>query len=60
VANAVTFEGERRLIEAAELYANDQTKYELVKIDISRAHEMGRFTGWQPLKPVTQLRLLKS
>ena len=55
VANAVTFEGERRLIEVAEQFGG-----ELVKIDISRAHEMGRFTGWQPLKPVTQLRLLKS
>ncbi|MFP6712388.1 MAG: precorrin-6y C5,15-methyltransferase (decarboxylating) subunit CbiE [Rhodospirillales bacterium] len=55
VANAVTFEGERRLIEVqAELGG------ELCQIAISRAHEMGRFTGWQPLKPVTQLRIHKS
>lgn len=55
VANAVTFEGERRLIESQEKLGG-----ELVKIEISRAHEMGKFTGWQPFKPVTQLRILKS
>tara|TARA_B100000315_G_scaffold220156_1_gene222587 strand:+ start:8697 stop:9893 length:1197 start_codon:yes stop_codon:yes gene_type:complete len=55
VANAVTFEGERRLIETCEELGG-----ELVKIDISRAQEMGRFTAWQPFKPVTQLRLLKT
>ena len=55
VANAVTFEGERRLIEASE-----QMGGELSRIEISRAHAMGKFTGWQPLKPVTQLRILKS
>jgi precorrin-6B C5,15-methyltransferase / cobalt-precorrin-6B C5,C15-methyltransferase len=55
VANAVTFEGERRLIETQEKLGG-----ELVKIEISRAHEMGKFNGWQPLKPVTQLRIFKT
>ncbi len=55
VANAVTFEGERRLIETQEKLGG-----ELVKLEISRAHAMGKFTGWQPLKPVTQLRIIKT
>ena len=58
VANAVTFEGEKRLIETQKELGG-----ELVKIDISRAKAMGdggKFTAWQPLKPVTQLRIQKS
>ncbi|MBT3991775.1 MAG: precorrin-6y C5,15-methyltransferase (decarboxylating) subunit CbiE [Rhodospirillaceae bacterium] len=63
VANAVTFEGERRLVDAAE-----QLGGELSRIEISRAHSMGhsidgedsKFTAWKPFKPVTQLRILKT
>lgn len=55
VANAVTLEGERRLIELAEI-----TGGELVRFEISRASATGRFTTWAPMKPVTQLRAVKS
>jgi precorrin-6Y C5,15-methyltransferase (decarboxylating) len=49
VANAVTIEGE------ATLFAS-QAKFggQLTRIQISRAEPVGRFTGWQPLMPVTQ------
>jgi precorrin-6Y C5,15-methyltransferase (decarboxylating) len=54
VANAVTFEGEQKLqAQASELRA------ELVRLEISRAADVGRFKGWNPLKPVTQLRAVK-
>ncbi len=54
VANAVTFEGEQRLIACAGEFGG-----ELVRLEISHAREIGDFTGWQPAKPVTQLRALK-
>jgi precorrin-6Y C5,15-methyltransferase (decarboxylating) len=67
VANAVTFEGERRLFETQKSLGG-----ELVRIEISRAQIMGqsnddsnddsggKFTAWKPFKPVTQLRILKT
>ena len=55
VANAVTFEGESRLFALAE-----NTGGELVKFEISRAAEIGRFRTWEPMKPVTQLRAIKT
>jgi precorrin-6Y C5,15-methyltransferase (decarboxylating) len=54
VANAVTFEGERRLVEIREKHGG-----ELSKIEISRAHSLGGYTSWQALKPITQLTTLK-
>jgi precorrin-6Y C5,15-methyltransferase (decarboxylating) len=54
VANTVTFEGERCLIDAQEKLGG-----ELVRIEVSHAHAIGSFTGWDPLKPVTQLKILK-
>ncbi len=55
VANAVTFEGEQRLMELAQ-----ELDGELVRFEISRSAKLGRFGGWEPLKPVTQLRVVKS
>ena len=55
VANAVTFEGESRLFALAE-----NTGGELVKFEISRAADIGRFRTWEPMKPVTQLRAIKT
>lgn len=55
VANSVTFEGEQALIEWAE-----KIDGELVRFEISRSQKVGRFTGWQPMKPVTQLRAVKN
>ena len=54
VANAVTFEGERLLIDFHRKYGGV-----ISKIEISRAKPVGDFSGWQPHKPVTQLRVLK-
>jgi precorrin-6Y C5,15-methyltransferase (decarboxylating) len=54
VANAVTFEGEQILIEWAGGIGG-----ELVRFEISRSEKLGQFTGWQPMKPVTQLRVVK-
>ena len=54
VANAVTFESERRLFEAREKLGGD-----LNKIEISRAQAMGDYTSWHGLMPVTQLKIIK-
>jgi precorrin-6Y C5,15-methyltransferase (decarboxylating) len=55
VANAVTFEGERRLMKTQEKLGG-----ELIKIEISRAHAVGGYTSWQASKSITQLRTLKA
>lgn len=54
VANSVTFEGEKLLMEWAET-----TKGELIRFDISRGSAVGSFKSWDPAKPVTQLRATK-
>ena len=54
VANSVTFEGEKILIEWAEV-----TDGELVRFEISHGGALGFFKGWEPGKPVTQLRTTK-
>ena len=55
VANAVTLEGERRLLELYQEHGG-----ELVRIAVSRADAVGTFRGWRPLMPVTQLAATKS
>ena len=54
VANSVTFEGEKILMEWAET-----TKGELIRFDISRGSTVGSFKSWYPARPVTQLRATK-
>jgi len=54
VANAVTIEGEARLIA---LYG--QWGGALSRIAVSRGEAVGPFTGWRPLMPVTQLAMVK-
>jgi precorrin-6Y C5,15-methyltransferase (decarboxylating) len=54
VANAVTIEGENRLIAAQDRYGG-----ELVRIAISRAVSIGTMHGWRPMMPVTQWRAHK-
>jgi precorrin-6Y C5,15-methyltransferase (decarboxylating) len=49
VANAVTGEGEQRLLTARPAWGG-----ELVRIAVSRAEPVGPFHGWRPLMPVTQ------
>jgi precorrin-6B C5,15-methyltransferase / cobalt-precorrin-6B C5,C15-methyltransferase len=54
VANAVTIEGETRLVQAQASYGG-----ELVRFAISRAEPVGSFQGWRPMMPVTQWRIIK-
>jgi len=54
VANSVTLEGEQKLIKWVEKNGG-----ELVRCEISRSKKVGKFTGWEPMKPVTQLRATK-
>lgn len=49
VANAVTLEGERAVLEARETLGG-----ELVRIEISHAQPLGSYTGWRPQRPVVQ------
>ena len=49
VANVVTVEGERRLMDWREAYGG-----ELTRISVERAEPVGRFTGWRPAMTVTQ------
>lgn len=48
VANAVTVEGEARLFELRQHFGG-----ELVRMQVSRAEPVGRFSGWKPMMPVT-------
>ncbi|WP_420863919.1 precorrin-6y C5,15-methyltransferase (decarboxylating) subunit CbiE [Algirhabdus cladophorae] len=54
VANAVTLESERLLIDLHKSHGG-----QLVKLQINRAEPVGPFTGWRPNMPVTQLSLIK-
>lgn len=54
VANAVTVEGEARLIALRAAIGGT-----LTRIAVSRAEPVGPFTGWRPLRPVTQLAAAK-
>lgn len=55
VANAVTLQG-----EAALLSWHGEIGGTLARISVSRAAAVGNFTGWEPLRPVTQLAVRKS
>jgi precorrin-6Y C5,15-methyltransferase (decarboxylating) len=54
VANAVTLEGEARL-----LALHDEFGGALTRLAISRAERIGAYTGWRPQMPVTQLAVTK-
>ena len=49
VANTVTVEGERRLIERRDSFGGT-----LTRIAIARAEPLGEFSGWRALAPITQ------
>jgi precorrin-6B C5,15-methyltransferase / cobalt-precorrin-6B C5,C15-methyltransferase len=49
VANAVTIDGEARLVDFRKNHGGD-----LTRIAISRAEPVGRLSGFKPLMPVTQ------
>jgi precorrin-6Y C5,15-methyltransferase (decarboxylating) len=54
VANAVSLEGERCLIERFGRMGG-----ELIRLDIKRAERIGSMFGWRPAMPVTQWRVRK-
>ncbi len=54
VANAVTVEGEARLIDWRRRVGG-----ELGRLSVARAEPMGDFAGWRALAPVTQLVAVK-
>lgn len=55
VANVVTLEGERALLDAHALYGGD-----LTRIAVSHADPVGGLTGWRLAMPVTQWSALKT
>ncbi len=55
VANVVTLEGERRLLEWQAEHGG-----ELTRIAVSRAEKVGPYQGWRPAMPVTQYAGVKS
>jgi len=54
VANAVTIEGERTLLDW-----HARGGGELIRLMIARAEPVGRFHGWRPAMPVTQLAVTR-
>ena len=54
VANVVSLQGQRRLLEYHERFGGN-----LTQLSIARAQAIGRFHGFQPLRPVTQLAVVK-
>lgn len=54
VANAVTLEGEARLLAMRDEFGGEMTR-----IAISRAERVGPYSGWRPQMPVTQLAVAK-
>tara|TARA_R110002110_G_scaffold415612_6_gene652128 strand:- start:156389 stop:157612 length:1224 start_codon:yes stop_codon:yes gene_type:complete len=55
VANVVTLEGERVLLDSHALHGG-----ELARIAISHADPVGGLTGWRPAMPVTQWSVTKT
>jgi len=54
VANAVSVEGEQALARAQVVLGG-----ELVRLEVARSAPVGRYRGWRPLMPVTQLAAAK-
>lgn len=54
VANAVTLEGERALFDLYHRLGGS-----LTQLVVSRAVDLGGFTGWKPFRPVSQLAVVK-
>jgi precorrin-6Y C5,15-methyltransferase (decarboxylating) len=55
VANVVTIEGEQKLFQWQQKYGGT-----LTRISIERAEAIGSFLGWQPMRLVTQWKVVKA
>jgi precorrin-6Y C5,15-methyltransferase (decarboxylating) len=54
VANAVTVDGERALLDWHDRHGGD-----LMRLSVERVRPVGRFEGWTPFRTVTQLSIAK-
>jgi precorrin-6Y C5,15-methyltransferase (decarboxylating) len=54
VGNAVTFEGEARLLTAFRQFGGN-----LIRVEVSRAAQLGGLHGWRAARPVTQWSIVK-
>ena len=54
VANVVTLEGERALLDWQARHGGELTRLEIAHMD-----RIGAYHGWQPARPVTQLAAAK-
>jgi len=60
VANAVTLEGEQKLLQwQNENAGKSGTSGDLTRLSISRAEKIGKFQGWKEMRSVIQLAVIK-
>ena len=60
VANAVTLEGEQKLLQwQNENAGKSGASGDLTRLSISRAEKIGRFQGWKEIRSVIQLAVIK-
>lgn len=55
VANSVTLESEQQLLKWQKINGGD-----LSRLNLSHAESIGKFQGWESLRPVTQLSVIKN
>ena len=60
VANAVTLEGEQKLLQwQNENAGKSSASGDLTRLSISRAEKIGKFQGWKEMRSVIQLAVIK-
>ena len=60
VANAVTLEGEQKLLQWQNENAGKfGASSDLTRLSISRAEKIGKFQGWKEMRTVIQLTVIK-
>ena len=60
VANAVTLEGEQKLLQwQNENAGKSGASGDLTRLSISRAEKIGKFQGWKEMRSVIQLTVIK-
>ena len=55
VANSVTLESEQQLLKWQKINGGD-----LTRLNLYHAESIGKFQGWESLRPVTQLSVIKN
>ena len=54
VSNAITIEGEKKLLEWQNENGGD-----LTRLNVSHVEKIGKFMGWKEFRSVTQLAIIK-